>query len=87
MSNGAAAGNLPGQAAHEAPPCQHAAAAPQLQLQLQLQFRSSRRSRLRWALLLLVLLIFYTFRWRLAQVDPVKLVTVLPELGFWLAQA
>jgi len=85
VSNGAAAGNRPVHAVHDAPAGQHAAAA--LQLQLQQQLRSSRRSRLRWTALLVVVLIFYVVCWRLAQVDPVKLATGLPKLGFWLAQA
>jgi len=37
--------------------------------------------------MLLVVLIFYTVCWRLAQVDPIKLATGLPKLGYWLAQA
>ena len=69
--------------AHDAPASPQTAA----KLQLQLQLRSGRHSRLRWAALLLVVLIFYTVCWRLAQVDPVKLATGLPKLGYWLAQA
>ena len=81
MANGAVAANL--SLAHDAPASPQTAA----KLQLQLQLRSGRHSRLRWAALLLVVLIFYTVCWRLAQVDPVKLATGLPKLGFWLAQA
>ncbi len=33
------------------------------------------------------ILVFYAVSWWLAQVDPVKLVTGLPKLWFWLAQA
>jgi len=33
------------------------------------------------------MLVFYAVSWWLAQVDPVKLVTGLPKLWFWLAQA
>ena len=79
MSNGAAASNPPLE--HDSP------ASPQAAAALQLQLRGSRRSRLRWTALLVVVLIFYVVCWRLAQVDPVKLATGLPKLGFWLAQA
>ena len=33
------------------------------------------------------IVVFYAVSWWLAQVDPVKLVTGLPKLWFWLAQA
>ena len=39
-----------------------------------------------WATVVGVFL-FYALCWRLAQVDPSKLVTGLPKLGHWLAQA
>lgn len=39
-----------------------------------------------WAVVVGVL-VFYVVCWRLAQVDPAKLVTGLPKLGHWIAQA
>jgi phosphonate transport system permease protein len=43
--------------------------------------------RLRLALILSGIAVFYAVCWQLAQVDPVRLITGLPRLGHWLAQA
>ncbi len=48
---------------------------------------SRRGSRTKRNFVLLLLLIFYVVCWQLAQVDLAKLVTGLPKLGHWLAQA
>jgi phosphonate transport system permease protein len=57
----------------------------------QLALESTRRGklcpRLKLAALLLCLAVFYIVSWRLAQVDLAKLVSGLPKLWFWLAQA
>ena len=45
------------------------------------------RGRLKLAALVGSVLIFYILCWRLAQVDPVRLVSGLPKLAHWLAQA
>ncbi len=37
--------------------------------------------------MLIVIFAFYVICWQLAQIDPLKLVTGLPKLGHWLAQA
>src|SRR5262245_9601521 len=49
--------------------------------------RPDPRRRIRWAALILGLVVFYTVSWRLAQIDPVRLVTGLPRLGHWIASA
>jgi len=61
--------------------------AAQAQLALEASLRGDTRGRLKLAALLFGVLVFYMVSWRLAQVDPVKLVTGLPRLGHWLAQA
>ena len=45
------------------------------------------KSRVKLALILLVVAAFYATSWQLAQVDLARLVTGLPKLGHWLAQA
>jgi len=61
--------------------------AAQAQLALQARQRGDIRGRLKLGLLCGGVLAFYAVSWWLAQVDPVKLVTGLPKLWFWLAQA
>jgi phosphonate transport system permease protein len=61
--------------------------AAQAQHFLETRLRGDTRSRLKLTVLLCGVLIFYVVCWRLAQVDPLKLVTGLPKLGHWLAQA
>src|SRR3989475_7910876 len=45
------------------------------------------RGRLRFVLLALLLALFYSVSWRLAQVDPGKLLTGLPKMAGWAAKA
>ena len=45
------------------------------------------RGRWRFMLVLLLLALFYSASWRLAQVDPGKLVTGLPKMAGWVAKA
>ncbi len=54
---------------------------------LETTLRPGRRRRVRWAVLTLGLVVFYTISWRLAQIDPMRLVTGLPRLGHWIASA
>lgn len=54
---------------------------------LETALQPDRRRRVRWAALILGLVVFYTVSWRLAQIDPVRLVTGLPRLGHWIASA
>lgn len=49
--------------------------------------RTDRRRRLGWAALVVGLAAFYAVSWRLAQIDPVRLLTGLPRLGHWIASA
>ena len=63
------------------------AGAQQAQLSLEALKKGNVRGRLKLAAILLALLVFYVVSWRLAQIDPVKLVNGLPKLGFWLSQA
>jgi len=51
------------------------------------RLRGDTRGRLKLVALLGGVLVFYVVCWRLAQVDPVRLMTGLPKLGHWLAQA
>lgn len=43
--------------------------------------------RIRFVLMLSGIAVFYAVCWQLAQVDPARLVSGLPRLGHWLAQA
>jgi len=43
--------------------------------------------RIRLGLILSGIAVFYALCWQLAQVDPVRLISGLPRLGHWLAQA
>ena len=61
--------------------------AAQAQQFLETRLRGDTRGRLKLTALLCGVLVFYVVCWRLAQVDPLKLVTGLPKLGHWLAQA
>ena len=54
---------------------------------LETQRKGNIRGRLKLAAILVAVLFFYGVSWRLAQIDPVKLVNGLPKLGFWLSQA
>lgn len=45
------------------------------------------RSRVKLALILFAVAAFYATSWQLAQVDLARLVTGLPKLGHWIAQA
>ena len=56
-------------------------------LALEARLQSDTRGRFKLAALVAAVLAFYAVSWWLAQVDPVKLVTGLPRLGHWLAQA
>ena len=49
--------------------------------------RRDLRGRVKLAVVVCGVLIFYIVCWRLAQVDPVKLISGLPKLAHWLAQA
>ncbi len=51
------------------------------------RLRGGSRSRIKLALILLAVAAFYATSWQLAQVDLARLVTGLPKLGHWLAQA
>lgn len=61
--------------------------AAQAQRLFENRLRGNPRGRLKLAAILCGVLLFYIVCWRLAQVDPVKLVNGLPKLGHWLAQA
>lgn len=63
------------------------AGASQAQLLLESTLGNRKRGRLKLAALLAVVLVFYVVCWRLAQIDPLKLVSGLPKLGYWLSQA
>ena len=54
---------------------------------LEMQRKGNIRGHLKLAAIVVVVLLFYWVSWRLAQIDPVKLVNGLPKLGFWLSQA
>ena len=54
---------------------------------LETRLRGTPRSRLKLAAIVAGIVLFYVVCWRLAQVDPLKLMTGLPKLGHWLAQA
>ena len=54
---------------------------------LEMQHKGNIRGRLKLAAVVVAVLFFYGVSWRLAQIDPVKLVNGLPKLGFWLSQA
>ncbi len=54
---------------------------------LETRLRGTSRSRLKLAAIVAGIVLFYVVCWRLAQVDPLKLMTGLPKLGHWLAQA
>ena len=49
--------------------------------------RDGSKSRFTFVLILLAVAAFYATSWQLAQVDLARLVTGLPKLGHWLAQA
>ncbi len=49
--------------------------------------RGGSKSRVKFALIFFVVAAFYATSWQLAQVDLGRLVTGLPRLGHWLAQA
>lgn len=51
------------------------------------QRKGNIRGRLKLAAILVAVLVFYVVSWRLAQIDPAKLVNGLPKLGYWLSQA
>ena len=62
-------------------------AGPEVIAALALRLHSGRSGRWKVAAIALAALAFYVASWRLAQVDPVRLVSGLPKLGHWLAQA